>query len=303
MVCSSSFEPGMFGFRLRRNSCLGMMEKRKDKIQDDDLAIAKRDLLMRFIKDQESLQTSQTDVKPTNNDKTLDILDRLVVSKELSPNKHNKGRGDLRSNLQQNDHVSKIRRPDEVGGVKGGDLRYRVMSSRTCTPKNFIRSETSGSIKVTGSNRNLQAKEERIRPKSSVKLDNILYPTERPCSVESHRRLRSAPALSLGEDQRQLVTRGEINAIEARHLKSRALSSLSTVVPTDSQCTIKQHSTRSCQKHSVTCSHIAQPLNCSSITMGIPSVDVQLLDRTVSLGVFHLPPIVPGSTGTPPTTQ
>lgn len=277
------------------------MEKRDSVEEKDDLAQAKRDLLMRFIKDQESLQTSQNDFNPSNNDATFDILDGLTVSNEESREFYNKGISNMANNMPKNvnENGSEKPKPDIID-----QKRSRVKSSRTSRPKDCLRSYIRDSTKVNRSDRNLVGTEEKIHVTSALKLENNLHSSQRPTSRETVRTLRSAPSLSV--DPRHFIRQKEINVFEGIDLKSRKLSSLSIVVPTETE--MKQDSSRCVtRRHSVTrTAHITRPLNVGSVA--ISSVDVEMLDkRTVSsltapYAMFHLPPIASETNSTPPST-
>ena len=161
--------------------------------EKDDLATAKRDLLLRFINDQEKLQTSEIGQKLSNNDETFDILD--AVSKDSSNNI-----------------------PDDINNItptqnknSNADLhkRQRVPRAQTCIP--HFRNERS---RVGLNEKKLQC---RIG-------DDKMSSVPRPATEGSLRRLRSAPRFS-GRQSRNILCSGDID------VKTRKLSSLSIVVP------------------------------------------------------------------------
>ena len=283
---------------LRRNTNLMNMEKKKD--EKEDLSAAKRDMLLRFIKDQESLQTGHTDLKPSNNDATFDILDGLTVSKEISRNTHYKGSGHLTDNMtnKTNEDGNLNLKPKKTDTASRREQKYnRIMSSKTRRPNECQPLDKWEHGKLNPSVGNVGTKED-----IELKLNSILHPAiERSWPGRHQRRLKSAPSVSLATDSRHYLRKEELHVLEGRKLKAKKVS-LSIVVPRE--CDVEQDLTR---KQSVTCAHITRPLHRAS-SVGISSVDLHLLDRrTVSsltgpcVPVFHLPPIAPEGSSPPST--
>jgi hypothetical protein len=230
-----------------------------------DLAKAKRDLLLRFIKDQEQLQTSQVGIKASNNDETFDILDGIAATGDSSNN------GGIANTTHE-------RREHKKVGLE--DVR-RIPRSQTCIP-NF-RTQNEGSALE-------ELKEDKLhyRLKSGKKLQNRMNSGERPSTEASFRRLRSAPTFT-DRQPRHFIRSGDIE------VKTRKVSSLSIVVPKESDKLTRRRS-------SLTCAQVTRP------RVGISAVDVELFDKHTIPSIagpytmFHLPPIASDSAPTPPST-
>jgi len=65
---------------------------------DDDISQAKKDLMLRFVKDQEALQTSHVDLK-TVDDETLDLMDNISVSTATMPEDKRTTQNDLKKRV------------------------------------------------------------------------------------------------------------------------------------------------------------------------------------------------------------
>ena len=234
--------------------------------EKEDLAKAKRDLLMRFIKDQEQLQTRQLGSISSNNDATFDILDGLATA----GNNSNNIRGGIRPNSTHK--LNEQRREDE-----------KIPRTQTCIPNFRIhRSEHSFA----------ELKEEKLhsRLKSAKKLQDRTNSVGKPAAENSLRRLRSAPSFS-GRQSRNVLTSGDIQ------VKTRKGPSLSIVVPKEDGDVDKITKQRS----PVACAQVR-----SRGALGISGVDVELLDKrtvpTLPYAIFHLPPIASETAPSPPST-
>ena len=233
----------------------------------DDLAKAKRDLLLRFIKDQEELQTRQVGVKAMNNDETFDILD--AISKDSS---NNDGGG-----IGLNSTTHKL---NEHG--KDVDERKHIPRSQTCIP-NF-RAHKAGHTLV-------ELKEDKLhyRIKSGKKLQERTNSGERPSTEGSLRRLRSAPTF-LGRQSR---------SIRDIDVKTKKVSSLSIVVPKEGDI---DKLTR--RRPSLTCTQVTRPQ--ATVGISAVDVELLDKHTVPSIAgpytMFHLPPIASDTTQTPPST-
>ena len=242
-------------------------------VEKEDLAQAKRDLLLRFIKDQEQLQTSHVGLKPSNKDETFDILDGIAVSEDTS----NNTRGGIVPN-------SKTHQLNEHNKASLDEMR-RIPRSQSCIPK--FRSHKEGAALV-------ELKEDKLhyRLKSGKKLQVRTNPNERPSTEGTLRRLRSAPGFSAsGRQPRNILRSGDIE------VKTKKVSSLSIVVP-------KEGDTDRRRRSSLTCAQVTRPRG----TVGISAVDVGLFDKHTVPSIagpytmFHLPPIASETAPTPPST-
>lgn len=104
-----------------------------NELEKSDINDAKRDLVMRFVKDQEALQTSQVDLKLIG-DETIDIIDSAMVVKEEEEVAG--GKLDETQNQQLSRDISVI----SLGGNDSGDnASEKVVAprppSRACRPK------------------------------------------------------------------------------------------------------------------------------------------------------------------------
>ncbi|XP_028396081.1 uncharacterized protein LOC114520077 [Dendronephthya gigantea] len=234
----------------------------------EDLAKAKRDLLMRFIKDQEQLQTRQVASISSNNDETFDILDGLTTAED---NTNIKGGIRPKKLTHKRNEQSKA------------DEKQNIPRSQTCIP-NFRVHQREHSF--------AELKEEKLhsRLKSGKKLQDRTNPIERPASEASLRRLRSAPSFS-GRQSRTVLRSGDIE------VKARKVPSLSIVVPNQAGDVDKKTKQRS----SLTCAQVR-----SRGAVGISAVDVELFDKravpTLPYAMFHLPPITSETAPSPPST-
>ena len=235
-----------------------------------DLAKAKRDLLLRFIKDQEELQTRQVGMKVMNNDETFDILD--AISKDSS-NNNGGGIGPNSTTHKLNEHG------------KDMDEKKHIPRSQTCIP-NFRAPRDEHTL--------VELKEDKLhyRLKSGKKLQERTNSGERPSTEGSLRRLRSASTFS-GRQSRNILRSGDMD------VKTRKMSSLSIVVPKEGDI---DKLTR--RRPSLTCAQVTRP----RATVGISAVDVELFDKHTVPSIagpytmFHLPPIASDSVQTPPST-
>ncbi|CAB4017409.1 Hypothetical predicted protein [Paramuricea clavata] len=240
-------------------------------VEKDDLAKAKRDLLLRFIKDQEQLQTSQVGLKASNNDETFDILDGIAVSEDCSNN----------VGIEPNNATHKLNEHSKAGL----DEWQNIPRSQTCIPKFRTIKEDSSLVEL---------KEDKLhyRIKSGKKPLERTIPNERPSTEGSLRRLRSAPTFT-GRQSRNILRSGDIE------VKTRKVSSLSIVVPKEGDI---DKLTR--RRASLTCTQVSRP----RATVGISAVDVELFDKHTVPSIagpytmFHLPPIASESAQTPPST-
>lgn len=249
-------------------------------VEKDDLAKAKHDLLMRFIKDQEELQTRPVGLKPSNNDATFDILDGLAVP-NAKPNIFMKGGGILLNNKAHD-----LNEPSDANSQE--DARQPIPRSQTCIPNFRLRKDDCPFVDL--GEQNVHGRVERL--KSGKNLHDRMNTVERPTTAGSLRRLRSAPSFS-GRQSRNIIRSSDIDC------KTRIVPSLSIVVPKEEKM---EKLTK--RRPSLNCSQVTRP----RATVGISAVDVELFDKhtipslTGPYAMFHLPPIASETPQTPPST-
>ena len=231
-----------------------------------DLAKAKRDLLLRFIKDQEQLQTSQVGMKASNNDETFDILDGIAVSGDSS---NNGGIGPNNTTHKLNDQKK-----------AGLEEMRRIPRSQTCIPK--FRTQKEGSPLH-------ELKEDKLhyRLKSGKKLQNRTNSGDRPSTEGSLRRLRSAPIFT-DRQPRHLLRSGDME------VKTKKVS---IVVPKESENLTKRRS-------SLTCAQVTRPR--ATVGISAVDVELFDKHTVPSIAgaytMFHLPPIASETVPAPPST-
>lgn len=230
--------------------------------EKDDLAKAKHDLLLRFIKDQEQLQTSAVGRKSSNNDETFDILDG-IAGDNLCNNK-----GGI--NEHSHDRLDEIR-----------DIRR----CKTCMPSLTTHKDDFTLVEL---------KEERLhyKLKSVKKRQDKGNRSDRPSTQGSLIRLKSAPSLT-GKQSRNIFHSGDIE------VKTRKMSSLNIVVPKEGNIEkiTRRRSSLTCTQ--VTRPRGAVGISAVDVklfdTHSLPSV-------ASPYTMYHLPPITSKSAQTPPST-
>lgn len=107
------------------------------ELEKDDIHEAKRDMVMRFVKDQESLQTSQVELKLVG-DETIDLIDSALVAKDEDDGANE--RFDETQNDQLTRDISVITLEGNNSSETGTE--HRVLPrppSRACRPKSRTR--------------------------------------------------------------------------------------------------------------------------------------------------------------------
>jgi hypothetical protein len=136
-----------------------------------DVREAKRDLVLRFVRDQESLQTSQVELKLVNDD-TIDLMDSAFAANEIA--------------LQQNkEHTNNITRNNEdllrngVSGIALDDESKGLSSEIPMRPR-----PPSGRLQSRREHRKTSSefKEKRKKSQSSLRSEVDRYAINRPMS-------------------------------------------------------------------------------------------------------------------------
>lgn len=83
------------------------------ELEKDDIHEAKRDMVMRFVRDQESLQTSQVDLKLVG-DETIDLIDSALVVKEEDNDAHRRTEETQNEQLARDISSIKLGKQDSV---------------------------------------------------------------------------------------------------------------------------------------------------------------------------------------------